>query len=136
MIVDVPCTLQEYYHGCVKMIVYKRQVLALDGHTLKEEEVVKSVVVKPGQAAGNTLRYKSEGNEGARGEKTDLIITLTAAKEEGDRSDVVKSTRRNGKDLIYTAKISLKQALRAEPVTVETLDGRLIRVPVDHIINP
>ena len=108
----------------------------MDGHTLKDEEVVKTVVVKPGQASGNILRYKAEGNQGSRGEQTDLIITLTYAQEDGDRSEVVKSTRRHGNDLIYTAKISLKQALRAEPVTVETLDGRLIRVPVDQIISP
>jgi hypothetical protein len=35
----------------------------MDGHTLKEEECYKTVVIKPGHASGTKLRYKGEGNE-------------------------------------------------------------------------
>ena len=63
--VEVPCTLLEFYHGCVKLVVYKRQTLALDGHTVRDEgeDCVKTVIVKPGMSSGTVLRYKGEGNE-------------------------------------------------------------------------
>jgi len=49
----VPVTLQEFYHGCVKLVVYKRRRLALDGHTLRDEEdCVRQIVVRAGMAAG------------------------------------------------------------------------------------
>jgi DnaJ-class molecular chaperone len=41
-----------------------------------------------------------------------------------------------GNDLIYTCKVTLQQALKSEPATVETLDGRLLKIPVDHVITP
>ena len=51
--VDVPVTLQEFYHGCVKLVVYRRRRLALDGHTLRDEEdCVRQIVVKAGMSAG------------------------------------------------------------------------------------
>jgi hypothetical protein len=61
---DVPCTLLEFFHGCVKLVVYKRQTLALDGHTIHQEgeDCVKTVVVKAGQIVGASLKYKGEGN--------------------------------------------------------------------------
>lgn len=131
--VEVPVTLQEFYHGCVKLVVYKRQTLALDGYTVREEgeECVKAVVIKAGQVPGATLKYKGEGNEQFKRQPTDLIITLVE-----DSSNSEGNTRRKGNDLIYTCKVTLQQAIRAEPATVETLDGRLIKVPVDHVITP
>ena len=46
------------------------------------------------------------------------------------------ATVRKGNDLIYTCKISLQQALKAEPAEILTLDGRLLKVPIDHLITP
>ena len=59
----MPCTLQEFYNGCVKQVGYKRQRLALDGHTIREEECERTIVVKAGMADGNILRFRGEGNE-------------------------------------------------------------------------
>jgi DnaJ family protein B protein 4 len=44
--------------------------------------------------------------------------------------------RRNGNDLIYTAKITLLQALMGESLTLTTLDSRKLFVSIDEIINP
>ena len=43
---------------------------------------------------------------------------------------------RKGYDLIYTAKISLIQALCAETVKIVTLDGRKLMIAMDEIIHP
>lgn len=58
--VDVPVSLREFYLGSVKVVAYTRQVLALDGHTIKEEgeSCVKTIVIKPGWTLGQKLRFK------------------------------------------------------------------------------
>jgi DnaJ-class molecular chaperone len=140
--VKVPVTLQEFYHGCVKLVVYRKRRLALDGHTLRDEEdCVRQIVVKAGMSAGQVLRFKGEGHEQYKREATDLVITLVdrpAAAEESANSATpsVRDTRRKGNDLIYTSRVTLQEALKAEPAIVHTLDGRLIKVPVDHVITP
>jgi len=48
----------------------------------------------------------------------------------------MRDTKRRGNNLIYTCRVTLQQALKAEPAFVHTLDGRLIKVPVDHVITP
>jgi len=128
--VEVPVTLAEFYNGCVKVAVYSRQVVALDGHTAKTEECLKTLVVKPGQAAGTTLRFKGDGNQQLKRESTDLIVTLVEASVPDQ-----KATRR-GNDLIFSCQVSLQQALRAEPAELVTLDGRLLKVPVDEVVTP
>lgn len=95
-----------------------------------------TVVVKPGMHVGTKLRFKGKGNEQYKKEATDLIVTLVEDKVT-EVSEVARSTQRRGAhDLIYTCKVSLQQALKAEPVTIETLDGRLLKVPVDAVITP
>jgi len=44
--------------------------------------------------------------------------------------------KRKGNNLIYIARITLLQALNSEPVTLTTLDGRKLFVPLDEIISP
>lgn len=90
-------------------------------------------------ASGTILRYKGEGNEQYKRPATDLIVTLVDEKSEQtlqNLPEAAKQTKRHGNNLIYTCKISLQQALNADPVVVETLDGRLLRVPVDSVITP
>ena len=97
---------------------------------------MKQVVIKAGQAVGTKLKFKTEGNQQYKRASTDLIITLVEDKQEGSYSESITSSRRLGNDIIYTCRVTLQQALRAEPTTVHTLDGRLIKVPVDHLITP
>lgn len=44
--------------------------------------------------------------------------------------------KRNCDNLIYTATLSLSDALCAKPVKLETLDGRILQVSMDSIITP
>jgi uncharacterized metal-binding protein len=46
------------------MVVFQRKRLALDGHTMRDEEdCVKQIIVKAGMQAGQKLRFKGEGHE-------------------------------------------------------------------------
>lgn len=135
--VDLPVTLQEFYHGCIKVVEYTKNTLALDGHTLRDDlpAVMKTVIVKPGQAPGLVFKFKGEGHQQYKREPTDLIVTLVEGRSDSD-SEAVKATHRHGNDLIYTCPVTLQQALRAEPAIVHTLDGRLIKLPLDSVITP
>lgn len=85
--VDLECTILEFYHGAMKYVNYKRQILALDGHTVREDNGDMMfghdiVVVKPGMQVGTKLRYKGKGNEQYKKPPTDLVVTLVEAKSE------------------------------------------------------
>jgi len=127
--IDVPVTVAEFYNGCVKDVTYERQVVALDGHTARQEECVKTFVIKAGMAAGTKLRFRGDGNQQLKREPTDLIVTLVDAPNDG-------RTVRRGNDLIHSCQVTLQQALRSEPAQVVTLDGRLLKVSVDEVITP
>lgn len=43
---------------------------------------------------------------------------------------------RRGSDLVHRVKLPLYQALVGGAVAVETLDGRVLKVPLDEIITP
>jgi DnaJ-class molecular chaperone len=73
VVVDIPCTLQEFYNGCIKTISYQRQQLALDGHTTKLQTQSKDIIVKPGFSPNNHFIYKGEGHQ-TRKLKTDLVV--------------------------------------------------------------
>jgi len=44
--------------------------------------------------------------------------------------------RREGNDLVYTHSLTLEDAIRGLPVTIQTLDGRTLRFQVNEQIAP
>jgi len=44
--------------------------------------------------------------------------------------------KRNGNDLIYKYSISLKQALLGFTMEVETLDKKMLKIPINKIVTP
>ena len=136
--VNVPCTLIEFYNGCVKNVVYFRQELALDGYTMKTVKVEKKVIVKPGFSNFNSLTFNGEGNTKNRHLSTNLIVTFTEVALPTDHKNYSNLSRytRKGHHLYFRCPITLQQAINAESVKIETLDGRLLLVPVDSIVNP
>ena len=66
--VNLECTLEEMYNGCVKKLVYERRVLNSDGRTtsIKEEEI--DVEVFKGYDKSIKVTFPGYGNE-APGQK-------------------------------------------------------------------
>ena len=128
LIIDVECTLNELYSSCVKEVLYLKTILNNDGRTTREEMVKRVIDIKPGYENGSQIFLKGEGNE-SNGKKTsDLIFRIKELKH--------GEFERKGNDLIYTATISLIQALCSETVRIVTLDGRSLLVAMDEIIHP
>ena len=72
----------------------------------------------PGMRDGTELRYVGWGNDPALKRAGDLVVIVRRADH--------KTLERDGDDLIYRHKISLKDALTSAPVVFETLDGETI----------
>ena len=116
--VELECTIMEFYHGALKYVNYKRQIVALDGHTVREDNGDMMyghdiVVVKPGMQVGTKLRFKGKGNEQYKRPPTDLVVTLVEAKSDSESvaalPEAAKQTKRHGAhDLIQTVPVSLQ----------------------------
>lgn len=138
--VQIPCSLLEFYNGSMKTVKYVRQELSLDGHSVKTVAVSKTVAVRAGYSQNNTLTFKGEGHL-MKKYHSDLVVNFVESNDalkltQPKQHKLLQHYHRKGNDLIFTAKISLQNAINTEPVKVETLDGRLLSVPVDKIVGP
>ena len=60
--ITVSATLDEFFNGSKKKVSYMRQVVGLDGRTLKQEEAFVNVFVKPGMLESKTLKMRGLGH--------------------------------------------------------------------------
>lgn len=97
---DLYVTLDEIRTGCVKKMKISRRVLQPDGSSRKEDKVL-SINVKPGWKAGTKITFQREGDQGRNKIPADIVFII--------RDKPHPNFKREGSDLRYIAKISLKQ---------------------------
>jgi DnaJ-class molecular chaperone len=86
------------------------------------------VEIRPGYSGSTKLTVERAGNESpGDGVCSNLVLKIKELEH--------PKFKRIGDDLIYTAEITLSQAINAEPVEVVTLDGRKLFVSFDEIIK-
>ena len=127
--VNLECTLEELYNGCVKKSNYKKRVIGFDFRTTEEKEVSLDVEVFRGYDKNTVLTFKGLGHQTPGIRDSDLLVHIKEKKHKC-------FLRVNKNDLIYVHKIDLAQALNSEPVRFTTLDGRKLHISVDEIISP
>ena len=132
VVVDV--TLEELYNGSRKTVSYKKQVLGLDGRTLKTQQAEVIIYVKPGMSCSKKMTLPREGNQQAKMPATNLNISFKQVKSV-DGSNASRYERKNN-DLIYRHTLSLNDALQCRPVKLTTLDGRTLFISLDEIPSP
>lgn len=118
LILNVQCTLKEFFYGATKRVKYTRQNAKTARFDVRSNEsvldeqnvtrVTKDIFILPGMKEGMTMRFAEEGNHSDLKRVGDLVVVLH--KSEGE------SMTRSGNDLIYHHKITLKEALCSEPV--------------------
>ena len=129
IIIELECTLEELYNGCVKNVKYNRKKVASDSVSLEDVEDNVDIEILRGYDKNSVIRFKDMGNEGLGEKNSDLIIKIKEKK-----NSLFKRVNKN--DLIYIHEISLSQALNGEPVRLTTLDNRKIAISIDEIISP
>ncbi|XP_060754022.1 dnaJ homolog subfamily B member 13-like [Neoarius graeffei] len=125
---DLYLTLEDLYHGCTKKIKISRSVMNEDGQTTSIKDKVLTIMVKPGWKEGTRITFPKEGNQGLNIIPADIIFIV--------RQKPHPLFVRQNNNLIYTENISLKEALTGFSVDVETLDGKLLNIPVNDIVHP
>ena len=129
IVINLECTLEELYNGCIKNVKYIRNKVASDAVTLEEVEENIDVEILKGYDKNSEIVFKAMGNEYLGEKNSDLIIKIKEKKNK-----LFKRVNKN--DLIYIHEITLAQALNGDPVRLTTLDNRKIAISIDEIISP
>lgn len=125
---ELPISLEDLLHGTTKKMKITRKVVSADG-TVRTEEKVLSIDVKPGWKSGTKITFPREGDQMPGSIPADVVFIIR------DRSH--PKFVRDGADVKYRAKISLREALIGTTVQVPTIDGRTIPLRMtDTVIRP
>ena len=127
--INLECTLEELYSGCVKTVKFKKQKLNYDLRTTNIEEVTQDVEIFKGYDSSTVITFKEKGNDSPGYVSSDLNVYIKELPH-----NVFKRINKN--DLLYIHDITLVKALNSEPVCLYTLDGRRLAISIDEIIAP
>ncbi|XP_019734847.1 dnaJ homolog subfamily B member 1a isoform X1 [Hippocampus comes] len=125
---ELKVSLEEVFAGCTKKMKISRKRLNPDGRTTRSEDKILSVDIKRGWKEGTKITFPREGDETPTNIPADVVFVVK------DKPHPV--FRREGSDIIYPAKISLRDALCGCTVSAPTLDGRTITVTSRDVVKP
>lgn len=97
---DLYVTLEEINKGCVKKMKISRRVLQPDGTPKKEDKLV-NIAIKPGWKSGTRVTFQKEGDQTHGKIPADIVFTI--------RDKPHQLYKREGSDIRYTARLTLKQ---------------------------
>ena len=124
---DLFITLEEINTGCLKKMKISRKVIDSSGRTRTEDKILE-VNVKPGWKAGTKITFEKEGDQIQGRVPADIVFYI--------RDKPHKMFTRDGADIKFTAKISLKQALQGLNIGVPTLSGEVQNLQLQEVVNP
>ncbi|XP_008425786.1 dnaJ homolog subfamily B member 13 [Poecilia reticulata] len=124
---DLPLSLDDLFHGCIKKIKISRRVMNEDGETSSIKDKILTIEVKPGWTEGTRIVFTKEGDQGPNCIPSDIVFIV--------REKPHHLFTRQLSDLIYKARISLEMALTGFSVDVETLDDKLLTIPINDIVH-
>uniref|UniRef100_A0A182WLG7 J domain-containing protein n=1 Tax=Anopheles minimus TaxID=112268 RepID=A0A182WLG7_9DIPT len=125
---DLYVSLEDVNAGCQKKMKISKMVMGQDGSARKEEKIL-NINVKPGWKAGTKLTFPREGDQIPGKVPADIVFII--------RDKPHPHFKREGSDIKYTAKISLRQALCGTAVNVPTLNGEMLTIStVGEVVKP
>ncbi|KAG2243182.1 hypothetical protein Bca52824_094978 [Brassica carinata] len=121
------CTLEELYRGGKKKMRISRLVPDEFGKPKTVQEILK-IDIKPGCKKGTKITFPEKGNQEPGVTPADLTFVV-------DEKPHPVYTR-DSNDLVFEKKVSLVEALTGVTVSLTTLDGRNLTIPVLDIVKP
>jgi len=97
---DLHITLEDVLKGCTKKMKISRKIFQSDG-TSRTEDKVLTINVKPGWKAGTKITFQREGDQTPNKIPADIVFII--------RDKPHSLFKRDGSDLRYTAKMSLRE---------------------------
>ncbi|XP_015792962.1 dnaJ homolog subfamily B member 4 [Tetranychus urticae] len=125
---DLYVTLEELLKGTTKRMKITRKVISPDGKSYRQEDKILSVNIKPGWKAGTKITFQREGDQKMNSIPADIVFII--------RDKPHPLFKREGADIKYTAKISLREALCGTSIKVPTLLGTKVDLKLTDIVNP
>ncbi|KAF6093361.1 DnaJ heat shock protein family (Hsp40) member B1 [Phyllostomus discolor] len=125
---DLRVSLEEIYNGCTKKMKISHKRLNPDGKSIRNEDKILTIEVKRGWKEGTKITFPKEGDQTSNNIPADIVFVLK------DKPHNI--FKRDGSDVIYPARITLREALCGCTVNVPTLDGRTIPVVFKDVIRP
>jgi len=125
---DLLVSFEDLLSGCTKKMKISRKVYDERG-TFTNEEKILTVNVKPGWKAGTKITFPKEGDRKPGIVPADVVLTVKDKPHS-------QFTRDSSNNLLYTAKISLRDSLTGGQMEVPTLDGRKIKLRFNGIVKP
>lgn len=125
---ELRVSLEEIFHGCTKRMKITRRRLNPDGRSMRTEDKILNIIIKKGWKEGTKITFPKEGDETPENIPADIAFVL---KDKGHAH-----FKRDGSNIIYNCKISLKEALCGCTVSIPTLENRVISLPCHDIIKP
>ncbi|KAG2470350.1 dnaJ homolog subfamily B member 1b [Polypterus senegalus] len=125
---DLKVTLEEIFSGCTKKMKISHKRLNPDGRTTRSEDKILTIDVKRGWKEGTKITFPKEGDETPTNIPADIIFVLK------DKPHSV--FKRDGSDIVFPAKVTLREALCGCTVNFPTLDGRTLQVAFKDVIKP
>lgn len=120
-------TLEELYTGYVKKLKINHQVLTQN--TYIQEEKILQIDVKPGWKAGTKVTFPQEGDMKPGVIAADIVFVIADKPHQFFKRD-------SDNNLLYLAKLTLREALVGCMVNVPTIDGRVLSIQVNEVIQP
>lgn len=125
---ELPVSLEEVLTGCTKKMKITRRITQANGQMSKEDKIL-TINVKPGWKSGTKITFNQEGDQSPNALPADVIFII--------KDKPHPYFKRDGSDIRYTAKISLKEALTGSSVVrVPTLDGDPVTLAIRDIVKP
>uniref|UniRef100_A0AC34QHT1 Chaperone DnaJ C-terminal domain-containing protein n=1 Tax=Panagrolaimus sp. JU765 TaxID=591449 RepID=A0AC34QHT1_9BILA len=124
---ELPVSLEDIYKGCTKKMRITRKVVGPDG-SMKTEDKVLSINIKPGWKSGTKITFPKEGDQMPGRVPADIAFVI--------KDKPHPKFKREGSDIRYVHRLSLKQALCGTTVDVPTLDGTTRKIVIDTVTKP
>jgi len=125
---DLKVSLEDIFTGCTKKMKITKKVLNADGRSTRTEDKVLEIQVKPGWKEGTKITFPKEGDQRANTQAADIVFTIK------DKPHPV--FKRDGSNLLFTANVTLREALTGTTIQIPTLEGRTVRLPIHGVIKP
>eukprot|EP01088_Endostelium_zonatum_P012724 TRINITY_DN26991_c0_g1_i1.p1 TRINITY_DN26991_c0_g1~~TRINITY_DN26991_c0_g1_i1.p1 ORF type:complete len:350 (-),score=129.75 TRINITY_DN26991_c0_g1_i1:45-1094(-) len=120
-------TLEELYTGVTKKRKVTKRIMDNSGRSTNVEKILE-INVKPGWKTGTRITFPEEGDEAPGRVPADIVFVI--------QQEPHPVFTREGDNLIMVKNITLKEALTGTEITVKTIEGREVRLPVRDVITP
>lgn len=125
---DLSISLEEAYSGCVKKMRISRKIMNDDGYTSTPRDKILTINVKKGWKEGTKVTFPKEWDQTPNSIPADVVFVIKYKPH--------ALFTREGNNLVYTAAISLSNALAGCIMEIQTLDGRCLNIRINDVVHP